>query len=280
MYYEVMLHSGLTSGVPYSISRWTDVPATRWAWFKSSLEQNMMVAFDSRTSVPGVWSLRPYDTLGFLFWTKDPTNLISDKEVLQDYRVIVHMTATGWSEVERGAPTLDESGRLLVATAKAFDVRWRFSPIPLLPTYEVVTRFQRLAVYAADAGLDSVYTSFLQENDRIPESRTPFERFELLNVLADEASAFGLKVVHCNDDRSFLDFQGSRFQTGICADPLDFAPENGVAAESCGCVHMVDPFTINEACKFDCSYCYAGDKTLAPAKRNTTRLPVLRGGLA
>jgi hypothetical protein len=271
------LMSGVTEGVPYSLSRWTDVPASKWSWFESCLQHSQMVAFDPRTSVPSVWSLQPEDTLGLVFWTKNPTNLVRNKELLKPYDVTVHVTATGWSEVEKGAPTLEESGELLFQTAKAFKtVYWRFSPIPQLPERELLIRFQRLLGYASVAGLRKVFVSFLQSNDRVPETRGATERFELLNSMADEAKAFGIDAVLCGDDHSFDDFQGAKFSLGPCVNPVDFHSQHPIHLENCGCVLMVDPFTVNEACQYGCSYCYAADRSLSKNKRNTTRLTVVR----
>ena len=236
-----------------------------------------MIAFDSKIGVPSVWSLAPEDTLALVFWTKDPRNLIASQLRLEPYNVVVHVTATGWGEVEKGAPTLEEAGRLLVETSLAFSkVRWRFSPIPLLPDQVVVERFKRLLEYAERAKLTQVFVSFLQSNDLIREARSGTERFELLNRLADLADPAGIQVLLCQDDRSLDDWQGAGFGLAPCVPMSDFeAP--GRSLESCECVAMVDPFTANESCAFACAYCYSGDKALSPRKRNSLRgLSVVR----
>lgn len=273
-----MPHSGRAEGIPYSLSRWTDLPAAKWGWFESCLAAKQMVAFDPRSAAPGEWSLAPEDTLGLVFWTKNPTNLVANRGLLAPYNVTVHVTATGWSEVERGAPSLDEAGRLLVETAHAFrKVYWRFSPIPSLPTIDLLHRFRRLLDYAARASLSQVFVAYLQANDRLPETRSPSARFDLLNEMADVAENFGVHVVLCKDDHSFEGWQGAQFLIEPCVQPVDFGGQEHVQLENCGCVLMVDPFTINEACQYDCAYCYAHDQSLSAKKRNTTRsLSVVR----
>lgn len=271
------LRSGLVEGVPYSLSRYTDLPAAKWGWFEGCLAAGQMIAFDS-SGVPSIWSLSPASTLALVFWTKNPSNLIASQLRLEPYKVLVHLTATGWREVEQGVPTIDEAGRLLIEAVKAFGlVRWRFSPIPLLPAQMVVERFKYLLEYAHRAERKDVFVSFLQPNDTLPETRGVAERFELLNRLAEAAKPAGIEVVLCKDDRSFDDWQGARFEISPCAPASDFM-RGAVTLESCACVAMVDPFTVNEACSYRCQYCYAGDKTLAPRKRNSVRgsLPVLR----
>lgn len=235
-----------------------------------------MMAFDQRTSVPAKWSLKPEDTLGLMFWTKDPENLIQDAALLKPYRVKVHVTVTGWSEVEKGAPSLYEGAKKLCRAAEVFgpeNVIWRFSPVPVL--LDVVTRFRAIAAMAGDAGIKKVFVSFLQENDRVPEPRTVSQKTSLLQQFASEGWFYGVKVLLCNDDRA-LNVKGYRnLDLGVCAPPEDFSTEKQ-EVDTCGCGFSVDPFTINESCSFGCQYCYAGSVETAPKKRNTTKLTVLR----
>lgn len=273
--------SGREHGVPYSLSRWTDVSgsANKWAWFKEVLAQGEMIAFDSRTALPAVWSLKPEDTLGLNFWTKDPTNLLADRALLQPYNVKVHLTLTGWEEVEKGAPSLREGCDLLTRTTLAFgaeNVTWRFSPVPLVD--DVVDRFGRICAKACRAGVREVYLAFLQENDLLPETRSIDERRALLRALGARAGVFGIQVRLCNDDKSLISAKESlhhNVELGVCAGPEAWG--NVPPFEECGCAIMIDPFSVNESCTFGCQYCYAADKSLSTTKkRNTTRnLPVL-----
>lgn len=287
------MRSGKAEGVPYSLSRWTDVVAAKWPWFLTALQAERMEAFDPQTGVPSWWSLAPAETLGLVFWTKNPTNLIADRNVIRSYQVKVHVTATGWHEVEKGAPSLDEACQLLQATVDAFgveNVTWRFSPVPLLPVSELIGRFFRLAEAASRAGLREVYLSFLQTNDLLPETRSWAQRLHVLDQLAIMVGAkFGINLRLCNEDRTLerwgelLDLNGdpvgpppTNLSSGVCANPADYGAAL-VRKEGCGCVLMADPFTINESCTMGCVYCYAADQTLSGKKRNTTRsLPVIR----
>jgi hypothetical protein len=268
------MRSGLKEGVSYSLSRWTDLPVAKWDWFESCLKAQQMVAFDPRTACPEYWSLAPEDTLGLVFWTKNPESLLANQSLLEPYKVAVHMTITGWHEVEKGAPSIDEAGDLLVRTAQAFPLTyWRLSPIPNLPMPELSYRFQKIAGYAMMAGIKQVFLAFLQENDLLPEPRSNSEQLEVLHMLEESAKAYGIEILLCDDDRRHAE----HFKTAACVPPADFGQE---LVESCGCALMVDPFTINETCSFGCQYCYAADKSLSPKKRNTTRkkaLPVLCG---
>jgi hypothetical protein len=277
------LRSGREENLPYSLSRWTDVPAAKWDWFKESLREGFMEGFDPRTGVPSKWSLAPEDTLGLVFWTKDPWNLVMDQRLPRDFKVKIHVTVTGWEEVEKGAPTLLQGASGLKAASVIYgpeNVTWRFSPVPLVPN--VVERFGRILVHAADAGLKSVFLSFLQTNDLMAETRTDVDRLNILVQIAELGEKHGVKVLLCNEDRLLIGHPDAHanLASGICAPPEDFflAGREKAPSEGCGCVLMVDPFTINETCTMGCKYCYAADVNLADKKRNTTKrsLPLVR----
>lgn len=274
------MRSGVEERIPYSLSRWTDVPAAKWDWFRARIQAGSMMAIDPRNAIPYQWSLRPEDTLGLVFWTKNPSNLILDADLIKPYRFKIHVTATGWHEVERGAPQIDESATLLREAVREFgagNVTWRFSPVPMVP--DVAKRFEFLVSAAANAGLRSVYVSFLQTNDLMPETRTPDERRAVLERMDLIAGHYGLRVLLCAEDRLLGGEEYPNLGSGICAPPEDFSLPGMEKApsEGCGCVLMADPFTVNESCTMGCEYCYAADKVYAPKKRNTTRsLPVVR----
>ena len=106
------------------------------------------------------------------------------------------------------------------------------------------------------------------------ETRTQTEKVRLMHELADVAKQYGIQVILCNEDRALQGIMDrpTNLSAGVCAPPEDFAQE-GLAkppSEGCGCVLMVDPYTVNESCSYGCLYCYAADKSLSPKKRNTT----------
>lgn len=276
---ETILLSGKAENLPYSLSRWTDVPGSKWPWVLQQFKQRWMVALDPK-GLPSKWSLKPEETLGFIWWTKDPTNLLKDGALLSPYRNKVHVTITGWEEVEKGAPSIHKAGQLLIRTARVFkpeNVTWRFSPVPAVS--DVTKRFETLAGYAEDAGLTKVFLSFLQNNDLMPEQRSVQERQDLMERLANIGGDHGLQVKLCNEDRALVGRQSfPNLSSGVCSPPEDFdLPGVTVSpSEGCGCGYAIDPFTINESCSIGCRYCYAADQGTAPKKRNTTRLPVIR----
>lgn len=272
--------SGQQEHLPYSLSRWTDLPTAKWDWFKAQLEAGQMRAFDPRTAIPVLWSLAPEDTLGLIFWTKNPENLIRDRFLLTPYKLVIHMTMTGWEEEEKGAPSLQESLDLMQLAVRNFgveNVTWRFSPVPMVEN--VLDRFEYMAKRVAGFGLPSVYVAFLQENDLMPEQRPRRTRVEMLKQMATRSH--GLKVLLCNEDRS-LGGETSRpehLMSGICESGRRFVYQEDelrslsrdLLSEGCGCALAVDPFTVNETCTMGCRYCYAADKSLADKKRNTTK---------
>jgi DNA repair photolyase len=281
----MILRSGLQEALPYSLSRWTDVPAAKWDWFKAQLAEGHFTGFDPRTAMPARWSLKPEDTLGLIFWTKNPENLIRDAKLLDPYatgwshvsKLVIHMTLTGWEEVEKGAPDITEGLKLLRRAVENYGIKrvtWRFSPVPMVD--DVLDRFERIAHEASRIGLKEVYVAFLQENDLMPENRSRRVRVELLKKMA--VKSHGIRVLLCNEDKSLQNehMKPNNLDSGICESGARFVhfPDvgsEGVRREGCGCALAVDPFTINESCTLGCKYCYAADKTLADKKRNTTK---------
>ncbi len=284
-----MLKSGREEGLPYSLSRWTDVPAAKWPWFLDRLEAGKMEGFDPRTGVPAYWSLKPDDVLGLIFWTKNPRPLWRDAEALQVFdpeQIRVHVTATGWHEEEPGAPTMSRVSFDVLNLSSWLGgsrITWRFSPVPLLPHAILFSRFERGPKLFSPSGIREVFLSFLQPNDHLPERRSSEERIEIMCKLAEIASLYGLNVRLCNEDRTLLgvDELPANLAPGVCAPPEDFAlrGREKSPSEGCGCTLAVEAFGINESCCYGCRYCYAADETLSGKKRNTTKsihLPIVR----
>ncbi len=290
-----MIRSGREEGLPYSLSRWTDVPAAKWDWFQDRMKAGYMEGFDPRTGVPALWSLRPEDTLGLIFWTKNPTKLYENADLLRQYNTRVHVTITGWHEEEPGVPSWGDMA--MMTRALGVKLGWeritlRFSPVPIgLERGELLRRFDMITWLVSPfsggwpeipgVGVKDVFLSFLQTNDRIEETRSEANRIAIMREMAEIAARWGMNVRLCNEDRTLLG--GGRLPSnlapGICAPPGDFElpglPKS--PSEGCGCVLAVEPFTINESCTYGCRYCYAADETLSGKKRNTTRhLPLLR----
>lgn len=283
------MKSGREENLPYSLSRWTDICAgTKWEWFLRQMDQGYMVAFDPRSAFPYKWSLKPEDVLGLVFWTKNPGPLAAWARLNRSrYRMRAHVTITGWHEVEWKVPPVSEvveHTRRLSDVVGPDRVVWRFSPVPMLPEAEVVDRFRHVAEQL-DWYVKNVYVSFLQENDRMPERRTPEQKLDLLVKLSAVAKQHGIMLHVCREEAIVLpgvvrhEGQPVYVQHGVCEDGSSFGCPVPPPKEGCGCALAVEPFTINEACTYGCQYCYSADESLSDLKRDTTkRLPVLQDG--
>lgn len=210
-----------------------------------------------------------------IFWTRNPENLIKDKALLEPYQKVIHFTLTGWEEVEKAAPTLEEGLELMAKAADAFgpeNMTWRFSPIPTVP--DAFDRFDRIAQRAISLGIPQCYVAFLQTNDLLTEGRSLEERRQLLVTMG---LTKGIEVLLCNEDSTLAkrDDLSIFISKGICEDGSRF--RENPQTEKCGCAFAIDPFTINESCIYGCQFCYAADKKLTPRKRNTTKksLPLI-----
>jgi len=272
------LRSGQRERLPYSLSRYTDIPASldKWQWWCNALHQGYMQGFDPRTATPSWWSLAPEDTLSLEFWTKNPERLIQTEESLRPYSSLhVHVTLTGWAEVEHGAPCLEEGIALLRRTIATFGecaVSWRFSPVPLLEEGVVTERFAQILDGLMPHVPRVVYVGFLQENlSTLKETRTVEERARLLWGLARLGRVAGCKVLVCSDLATWTPLLNPHpnLTHGVCV-PTTRYPFS-VETEECGCALMADPFTMNESCQLACVFCYV----VTTRKHNTTRLPLL-----
>ena len=283
---EPKVLSGRELNFPYSLSRWTDVPIDKWEWFKSVMAQREMLGFHPEQMVPYRWSLRADDTLGFIFWTKDPTNVIWANLPEKGYKVKLHVTVTGWEEEEPGAPNLQTAANNLSMAYHvlgADSVIWRFSPIPILPQADLISRFQLILARTSESEVKRVYTSFLQANDLMPETRSEMDRLNLLVQMGEVAQQYGVKVLLCNEDKLLAKHPDlhPNVSSGVCAPPEDFAlpKRDKPSSEGCGCVLMVDPFNINESCRVGCKYCYVTDREGSPHRSDSSRehLKILQG---
>ena len=276
--------SGRELNFPYSLSRWTDVPIDRWDFFKELLKRREMLGFHPEQMVPYRWSLRPDDTLGLIFWTKDPTNVMREGLQERGYKVKVHVTVTGWEEVEGKAPPLQRAATNLAMAYQLLgegSVIWRFSPIPILDQAEVLRRFHLILARTSDYAVRRVYTSFLQPNDLIPENRSELDRLNLLTQMGEMAQQYGVRVLLCNEDKLLKGYPDLHHNvgSGVCAPPEDFAlpKRDKPPSEGCGCVLMVDPFNINESCRVGCRYCYVADLGGTRKDSSKEHLKVLQG---
>jgi Domain of unknown function (DUF1848) len=278
--------SGKELNFPYSLSRWTDFPIDRWDFFKSIMKNGEMLGWHPQQMIPYRWSLKPDDTLGLIFWTKNPTNVM--QEGLQDrgYKIRVHVTVTGWEEVEGKAPPLQEAATTLAMAYQLLgedSVIWRFSPIPILPQDELIRRFHLILDRTSNYQVKRVYASFLQNNDLMPETRSESERLNILVQMGELAQQYGVRVLLCNEDKLLKGHPNlhPNVGSGVCAPPEDFAlpKRDPPPSEGCGCVLMVDPFNVNESCSVGCKYCYVVDHSISTKRINSSKehLKILQG---
>lgn len=274
------IRSGKLEKLPYSLSRWTDLPSAKFGWFQERLQEGWMLGFDPRTAIPSKWSLKVEDTFGLVFWTRDASNLVRIASTLNEYPLAIHYTLTGWHEVERGCPSIDRALGTMRDTVAAFgadNVTWRFSPVPIED--DVVDRFERIAKGVEAMGVKDVFIAFLQENELKNEPRPVRYRQELLRQMSART---GLTLQVCFEDSTPVIPSNGKIRQGVCESGQRLSKSDisldWPKTEGCGCALAVDPFTVNESCTFGCEYCYAADKDLSPKKRNTTknfRLPVV-----
>jgi hypothetical protein len=240
------IRSGKSEGFAYHFSRYTDGPATFWHRFEAWLHAGRWTGFDSRDVLPCVWSTKPEDTLEWVFWSKNPSQLLKHRHLLNEYEFTLNFTLTGWEEVEHGAPNLERGLDLLCKSVDSLGpsrVIWRFSPIPLdMP----LDRFEAVCKRVSEHGLHRVFLNFLDDNSYVPETRSMDAKRKLLLSLKAIGETHGIVPLLCANNQDPIPCE-----RGVCS-----VSPGSEERMPCGCTHSVDAFAMNAPCAYRCGYCY------------------------
>lgn len=260
------IQSGNQRNVPYSFSRWTEVPGDplRWSWFLQQLDRGVFDGFDPLDGIFRSWSILPEDTQELILWTKNPGLILASLPALAPFhgKISVHVTMNGWGPShERGVPPVEKIAPLFGPLIDAFGVEaitWRISPVPTEAGKDHFDRlFDLVAKSSSGSRMPKVFLSFVQTNARVPvPSET--QKKETLRYFQDRRYSI------CWDDREATGSPGS---VGVCSPPR--SSKNPL--DTCGCSLAVDPFGYNESCIFACDYCYVVENQgLLQRKRNNS----------
>lgn len=259
------MRSAKQEGFPFSVSRYTDVPAFYMGWLRERIEAGFVYAPHPTEIIPMAWSLDPKDVASFWFWTKAPGKLMEalDEGWLMPYNVAAAVTINGWREMEGKSPDWSIATRDLAQLACFLGperVRWRLSPIPFEPDYGIL---DNIASDVAAAGVKTCQAAFLQPNPQLePDYK---DKREIVERLVETLGYHGIQLQLCADDKEWLSepVLGPKLGKALCVDGPSLEQSFGCKLagkyeRGCDCAMSVDLCSMSShGCAMGCSYCYA-----------------------
>lgn len=260
-----------------SVSRRTDIPAFYSEWFWSRLKEGYVLVRNPMNAhqVSRV-SLDPRLIDCICFWTKDPSQMLPNLELLADYHYYFQITITGYdAPIEPGLASKEEIVASFKELAKKLGKArtiWRYDPIIITEKLDKafhLRQFARLATLLADSTEKCVisFVDLYKKTKRNTKSLGPLlmdeeHILDLAAGLAELAQAFGLTLETCSEQ---VDLTPFAIKPGKCIDdalisritgrPLKTAKDPN-QRQHCGCVTSIDIGTYN-TCAHGCIYCYA-----------------------
>jgi hypothetical protein len=287
------LHECYTSLVIISISRRCDIPRFRFDWFLERLEAGFAdVSNPFNVKQIRRVSLLPEDTEALVFWTRDPRQLLSHAQELENagFFWYVMVTLNGYPEcIEPNAAPAREIAAAMVELAFRIGERrviWRYDPVlaSSLTDYGFHERnFAALAAVLKGAlrrVIVSVYDEYPRTKRRIAvleagngdfrllphydgEGRLQGGIRDLLGSLAETAVGAGMEIQSCAEGEN-LEALGIRAGACIDGDLISglrpgealFPKKDRNQRPHCLCTTAVDIGTYTP-CPAACVYCYA-----------------------
>lgn len=260
-----------------SASRRTDIPAFYNEWFFQRVKEGLVyVRNPFNTKQISEISLLPEDVDCFVFWTKDPANMISKLDLLSDFNYYFQFTLNAYrNDVELNTRSKKE----IIATFKELSekigkdkVIWRYDPILLNDTYTKEYHYQWFEKFASEL---KDYTkrcviSFLDNYKKTDRNTKELKlqplheenMREIAGELSKIAAKYGLELETCSEG---IDLSNVNIKKGKCIDDNVIEEITGKSVnvkkdktqrEVCGCVKSVDIGEYN-TCNHRCLYCYA-----------------------
>lgn len=268
-----------------SASRRTDIPTYYSEWFMNRIREGyVLVRNPMNAHQISKISLNPDIVDGIVFWTKNPTPMLSKLPMLEDYMYYFQFTLNSYGrDVENHVPS--KQREIIPAFKKLSDtigperVIWRYDPIFLNETYSMeyhIRYFERLARELKDYTHQCTFSfiDFYRNTAKNVAGLSlcefpPEKQRKLAKELAEIAHSYGLAIATCAEG---IDLQEYGIDHARCIDDRLFAKLLGCPIEAgkdknqrleCGCVESCDIGAYN-TCRNGCRYCYANfnDKTV------------------
>ena len=261
-----------------SASRRTDIPSYYSEWFVNRLkEKYVLVRNPMNIHQVSKIDLSPDVVDAIVFWTKNPTPMLSYLDQINDYKYYFQFTLSAYGpDVERNLPS---KNNIIIPTFQQLSkeigkekVIWRYDPIFFNEQYSIEYHCKYFEVLASKLGdyTEKCTVSFMDMYRNTERNVKPLSivkdtyemQVELLQRFVEIAKEYGLYIDTCAE---IVDFHNIGVEHAHCIDrerieriggfKLNVDKDTNQRAE-CGCVASIDIGAYN-TCKNGCLYCYA-----------------------
>lgn len=261
-----------------SASRRTDIPSYYSEWLINRLkEKYVLVRNPMNIHQVSKIGLSPDVVDAIVFWTKNPTPMLSYLDQINDYTYYFQFTLSAYGpDVERNLPS---KNKIIIPTFQQLSkeigkekVIWRYDPIFFNEQYSIEYHCKYFEVLASKLGdyTEKCTVSFMDMYRNTERNVKPLSivkdtyemQVELLQRFVEIAKEYGLYIDTCAE---IGDFNNIGVEHAHCIDrerieriggfKLNVDKDTNQRAE-CGCVASIDIGAYN-TCKNGCLYCYA-----------------------
>ncbi|AFK86390.1 MULTISPECIES: DUF1848 domain-containing protein [Thermoanaerobacterium] len=260
-----------------SVSRRTDVPAFYSDWFYNRVKDGYVLVrnpFNHHQISKVSLSLDAVDC--FVFWSKNPENMIGNLHIIDNYPFYFQFTLNPYDDkVEKGVP---KKSKIIDTFKRLSDkigpnrVIWRYDPIIIAEAISEKYHYKYFEVLASKLkGYTSkCIISFVDFYPKVKKSLEKIGAFEISDEdkiriakrLGEIAETYSLKIETCAEK---IDLSQFGIEHGRCVDPnlikeisgRDIKDEKDKnQRKACGCAASVD-IGAYDTCLHGCIYCYA-----------------------
>lgn len=286
-----------------SASRRTDIPSYYSEWFFNRIKEGYVcVRNPMNIHQVGKISLSPDVIDGIVFWTKNPTPMLSRLDEISQYNYYFQFTVNSYNtDIETNVPSKND---VIIPTFQRLSkqigkdrVIWRYDPILLNEKYTLdyhLTYFKMMADKLADY-TEKCTISFIDIYRNIQKNMSSLQicspsseqQEEIVAKFVEIANENGIYIDTCAEKVNF-DKYGVKHAHCIDRERLERigkykldVDKDKNQRDECGCVSSIDIGSYN-TCKNGCLYCYANfsqKSVVANHSKHNPNSPLLYGDI-
>lgn len=260
-----------------SVSRRTDIPAFYFDWFINRLEEGFLYVKNPINPKQVSKIILNRETIDcIVFWTKNPSKLLSQIDKLEDYMYYFQYTLNPYGkDIEKNLPQLHDRLETSITLSKMIGrerIIWRYDPIFFTDDIDVqfhidkfteMTKILRSYTNTVVVSILDYYRKIKKSMESIGYRKISNEELSiLLLAFKKTADQNNLKIYSCAEELNLREYG---IMPGKCIDDTLISKLLGEKIEIkkdknqrevCGCVKSIEVGAYN-TCLHGCSYCYA-----------------------